>query len=243
MMLSNVSFILNCCNFLGSNPNVERSMPKENEISVKADDTLNINFVAINQMKMSDVIIKIFSKSIENYRTLKIQLFKKESPDKLIYSQRIENFLMSKSKSVNNVMVFFPRISAVDFGINYFIELTTTLSDKSFDFKLPNIEFVANGSQFFEINFTPNPISTESELNINSIVALCLIFAVGFIFFKQDLFLEIVSSFTARLKTETVSVKQNRKFDNKTDNFIDEREIEMLADTINSMKKKQKNGN
>lgn len=219
-------------------------MPKESEIIVKDDDTLNVNFVAISQMKISDVIIKIRSKTMENYKTLKMQLFKKESSDTPVYSQRIENLLMSKSKSVNNVMVFLPRISAADFGKNYFIELTTTLSDKSFDFKLPNIEFVANGSLYFEIDFVPKPISSESELNINSVAALCLIFIVGFIFFKQELFLELVGNFTARLKTETVSVKQTRKSDNKTDNFIDEREIEMLADTINSMKKKKlKKGN
>lgn len=242
-MLQNKFNMINC-NFLGVNPNVDRTMPKENEIIVKTEDTLNVNFVAISQMKISDVIIKIRSKSIENYKTLKMQLFKKESPDTPVYSQRIENLLMSKSKSFNNVMVFLPRISAADFGKSYFIELTTTLSEKSFNFKLPNIEFIANGSQYFEIDFIPKPISSESELNINSFAALCLIFIVGFIFFKQDLFLEIVGNFTARLKTETVSVKQTRKSDNKTDNFIDEREIEILADTINSMKKKkQKKGN
>ncbi|CAO1434626.1 unnamed protein product [Diamesa serratosioi] len=223
---------------LGFNHGVKRTMPQEKEIVVKADDTLNVNFVAISQTKVSDVIIKISSKSIENYKTLKMQLFKKESSDTPVYSQRIENLLMSKSKSVNSVIVFLPRISAAEFEKKYLIELTTTLSDKSYNYKLPNIEFIANGSLYFEIDFLPTPISSESELNINTIAALCLIFTVGFIFFKQDLFLELVSNFTARLKTESVSLKQTRK----SDNFIDEREIEKLADTINSMKKKkQKN--
>lgn len=228
---------------LQTNANVERSIPKERGVEVKATDTENVNFIAINPINLCDVIVKIKSKSNEHYKTLKIQMFKKESPDAPIYSQRIENLMLPKSKEHNdNVMVFLPRINAHDFQKYFFIELTTTLSEKNYNFKLPSIQFQANTtSHYFVVEFDPILKQPETELNKNSLVALLLIFLVGFVFLKHELVFETATNLWAKFNSvDSVASRQPvKKSEGRGENFIDEKEINQLAQFIEERKKKK----
>jgi hypothetical protein len=224
---------------------VERSIPVDRSVAVKVADTENVNFIAINPVNLCDVIVKVKSKTNDHYKTLKIQMFKKDSPDTPFYSQRIENLMMPKSKQNDNVMVFMPRINAADFGKMFFIEFTTTLSERNFNFKLPSIQFTANvTSQYFEVDFDPVLKQPETELNKNSLVALLLIFLVGFVFLKQELVFEMAVNLWTRFNSEVNAGKQvTKKSENRGDNFIDEKEINKLAEFIEDRKKKKSKKN
>lgn len=218
---------------------VDRSLPKEKLVDVKEEDFNGLNFVGISPVNFCDVIAKIRAKSFEHYKSLKIHLYKKGS-DTPEYSQRVELLMLPKSKFNSDVMVFFPRIP-LDNKV-YYIELTTTLSDKNYKYNMPSIQFVSNSSSFYaEIQFDPVLRAPESELNSNSLAALFLIFLVGFVFFKQELVFDMVGQLISQLnnKFNGVVTKQNKRTDNKSDNFIDEREIDRLAQDINAIKKKK----
>lgn len=226
---------------LQKNANVDRSIPSERSVAVKVADTENVNFIAINPINLCDVIVKVKSKNNDHYKTLKIQMYRKDSHDTPFYSQRIENLMMPKSKQNDNIMVFMPRINANDFGKVFYIELTTTLSDKNYNFKLPSIQFIANtSSHYFEVEFDPVLKQPDTELNKNSLVALMLIFIVGFVFLKQEFVFEMVSNLWAKFSSEVSASKQpTKKSDNKGGNFIDEKEINKLAEYIEDRKKKK----
>lgn len=226
---------------LGQNDNVDRSMPSERPIHVETADALNVNFIAVIPIRICDVIVKIKSKNNDHYKSLKIQMFRKDSPDTPFYTQRIENLMLPKSKSISDVMVFMPRIGANDFQKNFFIELTTTLSDKNYKLKLDTIHFTANMSrQYFELEFNPILRQPESELNKNSLAALFLIFIVGFVFFKQELVIEVAKNLMARLNSEMTSSKQTtKKSEGRADHFVDEKEMDQLAEFIEEKKKKK----
>lgn len=225
---------------LQKNANVDRSIPVDRSVKVQTTDTENVNFIAINPLLLCDVTIKVISKSNDHYKTLKVQMFKKEAPDTPVYTQRIENFLMPKVKSHDNVLFHLPRINANDFQKTFFIEFTTTLSEKNYNFKLPSIQFVANTtSLYFEVVFDPILKQPETELNKNSLVALLLIFLVGFVFLKHELVFETVSNLWIKYSSEVAGKQPTKKTEGRVDNFIDEREINQLAEFIEDRKKKK----
>lgn len=228
---------------LQKNSNVDRSLPSERQIRVETIDTQNVNFIAINPINICDVIVKIRSKTNDHYKTLKLQMYKRESPDTPIYSQRIENLMMAKSKHNDDIMVFLPRINANDYQKIYFIELTTTLSDKNYIFKLPTLQFTANTSNvYFEVDFNPILKQPETELNKNSLVALVLIFLVAFVFLKQELVFEIVRNLISHFNSET-GKPTVKKTEAKGDHLIDEKEINELTQFIEEKKKKKSRKN
>lgn len=223
---------------LQKNSNVDRSIPAERTVQVKTTDTENVNLIAINPINICDVIVKVKSNTNEHYKTLKIQMFKKDSPDTPIYSQRIENLMMPKS--TENILVHLPRIQTNDYNKVFFIEVTTTLSEKNYNFKLSSIQFAANTSSlYFIVEFEPILKQPESELNKNSLVALLLIFVVGFVFLKHELVFEAVSNLLTRINSDVASRQPVKKTDGKVDNFIDEKEINQLTQFIEEGKKKK----
>lgn len=229
---------------LQKNANVDRSIPAERSVEVKATDTENVNLIAINPINICDVIVKVKSKTNDYYKTLKIQMYKKDSPDTPIYSQRIENLMMPKSKENENILVHLPRIQANDYNKFFFIEVTTTLSEKNYNFKLPSIQFSANTSSlYYIVEFDPILKQPESELNKNSLVALLLIFIVGFVFLKHELVFEAVSNLLTRINSDVASRQPVKKTEGKVDNFIDEKEINQLTQFIEEGKKKKSKKN
>lgn len=229
---------------LQKNTNVDRSIPAERIVQVKTTDTENVNLIAINPINICDVIVKVKSKTNDYYKTLKIQMYKKDSPDSPVYSQRIENLMMPKSKENENILVHLPRIQANDFNKVFFIEVTTTLSEKNYNFKLPTIQFAANTSSlYFVVEFDPVLKQPESELNKNSLVALLLIFIVGFVFLKHELVFETVSNLLTRINSDVASRQPVKKTEGKVDNFIDEKEINQLTQFIEEGKKKKSKKN
>jgi hypothetical protein len=221
------------------NVNVDRTIPKERFVQLEAKDVTDVNFIAINPVNVCDPIAKIRAKNYEHYRTLKIQLYKKGS-DTPLYSQRVENLMMPKSKLNSDVMVFFPRLP-LDHR-TYYIELSTTLNEKSYKYELQNVQFQANSASFYaEFDFNP-VLKHADELNQNSLAALILIFLVGFVFFKQELVFEMLilawNKFNNKLQ-ESVA-KPAKKAESKSDNFVNLNEINKLATEINSIKKTKK---
>lgn len=218
--------------------NVDRSIPTNKQIEVGQSDVNDLNFIAMSPLAYVDVNAKIKASENDYYKTLKIALYRRDS-DTPIHSQRVESPLQPKSSINPGIMVFFPRIP-FDYKY-YYIELTSSLSDKSYKYTLPNIEFVANKSNyFFEIEFKPEIITANDEINSNSIPALFVIAVVAFVFFKQQLALELLEKFWDKIQNlvKNASTK-SAKNDVRYDQPLDEKEIEQLAKDINSIKRKK----
>lgn len=219
---------------------VDRTIPQHQRVTVQEQDIKDVNFIAISPLAFVDVTARIMTTNNEHYKTLRIQLYKKGSADSPIYSQRVESPINVKSRVNPGIMVFFPRIPYD--GKTYFVELTTTLSDKNFKYTLPIQSFVSNRSSIFvELNFAPEVRSTENELNQNSISALLLIGLIAIAFFKQEIAFELFNFLWNRfLATVETILNKNVKTKKETRNDVvfDENEIDKLAQSINATKKK-----
>ncbi|XP_062553237.1 BOS complex subunit NOMO1 [Armigeres subalbatus] len=223
----------------GPSSNVDRSIPTEKIINIAKGDVRDVNMIAISPISFVDVTIRVLASENDYYKSLKVFLYKKGS-DSPVHSQRVESPLNPKSKINPGIMVFFPRIPFD--GKSYYIELTSTLSEKNYKFSLPMVEFTANRSTFFsELHFEPELRTAESDLNQNSLSAIVLILLVGFVFFKQDLALELLGLAWNKLGSAvgdliTKSKPKEPKYEPAT---FDEREIDKLASSINAIKKKK----
>lgn len=220
---------------------VDRTIPGEYKVTVNKDDVHNIDIVAISPISYVDVIARINAASNDHYKTLRVQLYKKDAgpTDNPIYSQRVESPLNVKSRVNPGIMVFFPRIPFD--GKTYAVELTTTLSDKNYKYTLPLRTFQANRSTvYLELDFTPEIRLNEGDINQNSISALILLALVIIAFFKQDLAADLLSLVWARVSTLATTTIQNaqKKKDSRHDVAYNESEIEKLAQSINATKKK-----
>lgn len=220
---------------------VDRTVPTVHTITVANSDTRNVNIIALNPLSHTDVVARVTASNIDYYKSLSVQMFKKGQSDSPIYSYRVEAPLSSKANADAGAMIFFPRIPFD--GRTYVVELTTTLSDKSFVYVLPSEQFEANHSTIYiDLNFTPEIHFNENELSENSFSAIILLALIVIAFFKQDLAVEFVTfawdkinSLVQRTINQTSSPKRK---DNRFDAAYNENEIEKLAQSINATKKK-----
>ncbi|XP_055379497.1 BOS complex subunit NOMO1 [Condylostylus longicornis] len=225
-----------------ANKIVERSIPESRTVKIGSFDSHDINLIAISPINFVDVTARIMASSNDLYKSLRIQLYRKGNADNPIYSQKVESPINVKARFNPGIMVFFPRIP-LD-GKTYFVELKTTLSERIYKFTLPSEQFIANKSSIYvELNFEPEIRTTEGDLNQNSISALLLVGLVAIAFFKQDLAMDLLNFVWVRINNlvqDLLQKSNNKKKETKsTDNTINYKEIEQIAEGINSIKKKK----
>lgn len=221
------------------NSNVDRTVPAVHAIQIEKYDVKDVNFVAFSPIAFVDVIARVYASSNDYYKSLRIKLYKKGNSDSPIYSQRVESPLNPKSRINPGIMVFFPRIPFD--GNTYFVELTTSLSDKHFKYNLPVESFLSNRSSvFIEMDFSPEIRTTENDLGQNSLSALLLVGLIAIVFFKQDLAMELVNFVWIRLSgVIDNALSKSKKKESRNDGNIDVNEIEKLAQSINANTKKK----
>ncbi|XP_050092182.1 nodal modulator 1 [Anopheles aquasalis] len=224
----------------GPTATVDRSIPRERVVDIGKADTRDVNLIAISPLAFVDVTVRVVASELDYYKALKIALYRKgsESP---VHTQRIESPLNMKSKVNPGIMVFFPRIPFD--GKSYHIELTSTLSDKSYRYNLASVPFVANTSSFYaEMQFAPVMRTGDGDLNQSSLSAIVMIAIIGFVFFKQELAFELLEMAGSKLGTVVSSAMGNRvkakELKNET-GYIDDRDIDALASKIEGGKKKK----
>lgn len=220
---------------------VDRTVPSAHTVTIERGDVHNINIIALNPLSHTDVIARVTASSLDYYKSLSVQMYKKGNPDNPIYSHRVEAPFAAKADPSAGAMIFFPRIPFD--GRTYVVELTTTLSDKSFAYVLPSEEFDANRSTIYvDLNFEPEIHFNEHELNENSFSAIILLGLVVIAFFKQDLAVEFVTFVWTRtnaLAQKTISQASSpKRKDARFDAAYNDTEIEKLAQSINATKKK-----
>ncbi|KMY92670.1 nodal modulator 3 [Drosophila simulans] len=219
---------------------VERSIPAQHTVKVASEDVRDINLVAISPLKIVDITARVTATLNEHYKTLRIVMYRKGNSDSPVFSQRVGTPVNPKARLNPGITVFFPRIP-LD-GKSYVVELQSTLSDKTYTYKLPSTTFVADrGSVFVELEFKPEVRAAEADLNQNSISALVLIALVAIAFFKQDLATSFLSFVWGKLNDVATDLAQRQKSKTQVrkNEPINQREIEQMADQINAIKKKK----
>lgn len=220
-----------------SSSNVDRSIPTEKRVDVGFEDIEGVNFIAMAPINTVDVIVRVLASENDYYRTLKVSLYAKNS-DSAIYTEKVPSPLQPKLKINPGIMLYPPKLPLNH--QQYYFEVTTTLSDKQYKYNLPLIEFTTNQTNFFfEIPFEPQIITGDNEINSNSLPALFLIAVVGFVFFKQELALELLETVWGKVSNLIKDLFDKSKRQEVRHAMIDE-DIDQLANSINMIKNKKK---
>ncbi|KAH8394787.1 hypothetical protein KR222_006026 [Zaprionus bogoriensis] len=219
---------------------VARSIPENHSVTVGNEDVRDINLIAMNPIKIVDITARIMTSHNDFYKSLRIVMYRKGAHDSPVYSQRVASPLNPKASFNPGIMVYFPRIP-LD-GKTYVIELQSTLSEKTYSYKLPSYTFVANRTSVYaRFDFKPEVRTTEADLNQNSIGALVLIALVAIAFFKQDLAVNFLTFVWDKLNdlAADIAQRQKGKTNVRKNEPINQREIEQMADQINAIKKRK----
>lgn len=219
---------------------VDRTIPEKRIVTLRNEELKDINIYAISPINFVDITVRIIATHLNYYKSLKVQLYKKDLSSRPVHTQRIDSPLVTKTHANHGVLVYFPSVP-LD-GATYFVEVTsTTMSEKVFQ-DVPVESFVANQSSIYlEIHYTPKARSVDGEINQQSLYALFFLAIVAMVLLKPDIMLEMLNSIYKKIQMAVMRLNVNNKKENvRNDILFDDNEIEKLAQTINLTKKKAK---
>ncbi|KAJ8672759.1 hypothetical protein QAD02_004019 [Eretmocerus hayati] len=160
-----------------------RAIPSSVAVQAK-QDVYDIKLMALQPVSRTDVSVRVISNIPENYRTLKLKLCLEDSPDSPIHVVKLDNQNSGKFGSAGAI-VHFPSLQAD--GRKYFIQLETSLSKSSHDYKIVPIYFEANSSfKYVELRFDAERKHDHGDSNQITFVPLPLIILVTLAFFNRE---------------------------------------------------------
>ncbi|XP_011500341.1 PREDICTED: nodal modulator 3 [Ceratosolen solmsi marchali] len=166
-----------------SNSRNLRAIPSS--IAVQAtQDIHDIKLMALQPVSRTDVSIRIISNQLENYRTLKVKLCREDIPDSPIHIAKIESQYFGKMNNAG-FLLHFPPLQAD--GKKYFIQLESSLSKLTHEYKIFPVYFEANSSfKFVDLRFDAVRKHEQGDANQITFVPLPLIILVTIAFFHRE---------------------------------------------------------
>lgn len=230
---------------------VEDAIPQQQLVSVHHEDVQDINFIGLIEVTYVDVIVYVAVSSTEWYKTLRLVMYRMGADDSPIYNQRVEGPLNQKTENNDGTLMTLPRIP-LD-RQTYVVELKSSLSDVAFKYELPSEQFVADtGSVYLELIFEPELRSSDPDVTHGSLSALVMVGVVVVVFFKQDFALMVFWMMYDRLHqlVEDMLAKRQQNYNGKSNgngnngnnskaSDLNQKEIEQIAEEINTMKKRK----
>ncbi|OXU24420.1 hypothetical protein TSAR_002763 [Trichomalopsis sarcophagae] len=160
-----------------------RAIPSS--VAVQAtQDVHDIKLMALQPVSRTDVSVRVIANQPENYRTLKIKLCREDSPDSPIHIAKLDSQFSAKMNNAGFIH-HFPPLQAD--GKKYFVQLETTLSKSTHEYKIVPVYFEANSSfKYVELRFEAERKHDHGDANQITFVPLPLIILVTAAFFHRD---------------------------------------------------------
>ncbi|CAC5408303.1 Nodal modulator 2,Nodal modulator 3,Nodal modulator 1 [Mytilus coruscus] len=171
------------------NKHIERSAPKSRNIMIENSDFTGVNIIAFRKMNQMDISGNIVCHD-DYLSTLKIHLYKDDNVDSPIHTVNmgVTSFFFLPSLPINNE--------------KYLIRIESSLSRSSYDYTLPETEFLANQSyKHFTVDFTPQRKSLEQELNQGSFLILPLTLLLAYAIYNYQTLLPFMLRSVNQLQT------------------------------------------
>ncbi|XP_063398265.1 BOS complex subunit NOMO1-like isoform X2 [Mytilus trossulus] len=171
------------------NKHIERSAPKSRNIMIENSDFTGVNIIAFRKMNQMDISGNIVCHD-DYLSTLKIHLYRDDNVDSPIHTVNmgVTSFFFLPSLPINNE--------------KYLIRIESSLSRSSYDYTLPETEFLANQSyKHFTVDFTPQRKSLEQELNQGSFLILPLTLLLAYAIYNYQTLLPFMLRSVQQIQT------------------------------------------
>ncbi|OAD52229.1 Nodal modulator 1 [Eufriesea mexicana] len=168
------------------NTHIQRTSPVSTSVQTSTD-IRGLRLVAFHPISRTDVSVHVVSMQPEHYRTLKVKLCKKDTPDSPIHTSKLEAQQLNKVGSSYNAgfLVHFPPLQAD--GKKYFVQLESSLSPTLHKYRTQPFYFEANSSfKSVKLLFNAERKVDQSDMNQTSMVALPFIILITVAFFNRE---------------------------------------------------------
>ncbi|XP_054268312.1 BOS complex subunit NOMO2-like [Macrosteles quadrilineatus] len=186
------------------NQHIQRATPDGILVKVSKEDVHGLNMIVFRPISRTDVSVYVTTESAEHLRSLKVKMFR---DDTTVHTIRLSSLKPTASFALTSTALVFPPVPAD--GRTYSIQLESTLSPKTHNYKTHPVYFKANSSfQLVRLNFATSPRASDSELSHTSYFALPLVLVVLLIIYHRD---------TAKTLVTKVMESRLTTVDNQTD--------------------------
>lgn len=219
----------------GSRFTIERSAPKVIHIESVTSDILALHLVIFRPLAQMDVLVNVYAKNPDHYKTLRLKIISETSPSNAIYSSRIDTSSITLTSDSNHgVLVHIPPLP-LD-GKTVSVHLESSLNNRL----EPEVEyFVANSSfQYVQLNFLVKSNISEQDIKQTSIWTLILIFTIMLAVYNIDKISQFLKDILGNYVSDLVS--STMKKSTPTDYTVDNVDIDQIVQSINAVKKKPK---
>ncbi|GBN80464.1 Nodal modulator 2 [Araneus ventricosus] len=167
------------------NQHIARSTPKEHLFKVTEGDITGVRLIVFRYYGQLDVSGNVVT-SQEYLSTLKVRLYREDTPDQIIHSMSLgqSSFFYLPSLPVDNKV--------------YILRLESSLSSNSYFLEQPSLTFCANTSFYhFTFHFSPKVKSVEQEVTQGSVLALPVAIITLILVYNYTKFLPLISNISA----------------------------------------------
>ena len=206
------------------NKHIERAAPKSRSLVVENSDFNGVNIIAFRKMNQMDISGDIAC--LDDYlSSLKVHLYRDDNVDSSIHTVNmgVTSFFYLPSLPINNE--------------KYLIRIESSLSRSSFEYILPEMQFLANQSyKHFTFSFEPKRKSLEQELNQGSFLILPLTLLLGYAIYNYQTLLPFLFRTVSNIQT-MLTVNQSDLVNNSANGSG---ETSFYTDQSGTTKKKSK---
>lgn len=222
-------------NLDGSRFTIERSAPKVIRIESVTSDILALQLVIFRPLSQMDVLLKVYAKSPDHYKTLRLKIVSETSPSNVVYTARIDTSSIALTADSNHgVLVHIPPLP-LD-GRTYSVHLESSLNNRL----EPEAQyFIANSSfQYVELNFIVTTNTSEQDIKQTSVWTLIFIFTIMLAVYNIDKISQFLKDSFGSYVSDLVN--STMKKSTPTDYTVDNVDIDQIVQSINAVKKKPK---
>lgn len=184
-------------------------------------DVLGVNIIVFRPISRTDISIYVTADNSEYLRSLRVKMSR---DDTTVHSVRLSSLKPTASFALNSAALVFPPVPAD--GRMYSVQLESTLSQKTHQYRTHPVYFKANASfQLVKLNFSPTSQSSDGELSHTSYLALPLFVIALLAIYHRD----TVSRIFASLPQYINRPAENSSFSDSSDG--------LTVEQINTKKK------
>lgn len=202
------------------------------------DDVFDLKFVVIRKITTADILLKVYAKDIEHYKTLRLKVVRELPTPHLVHLTKLDmsNYRFTKDYNYGVLVSLLP-IPAD--GKTYSIQLESSISQKS-ALRSQVQSFVSNSTfKYFELDFVVKENQTEQHMKQTSVWTLVFIFSFILLVYNADKVYAFVGPQFAKLDVNQVVSKLKPK-SVPVEQPMSTTDIDQIVQSINAVKRKPK---
>lgn len=201
-------------------------------------DVFDVNFIVFRSIPSTDIMLKIYAEDIDQYKTLRIKVYREWTPSVLIHNIVLDTSHFKLSKDNNHgVLVQIPSMPSDE--KTYSVQLESSLSYSNTP--KHQIQYFNSNSSFkyFELAFLPKVVTSEQQVQQTPIWAIVLILSVIFVVYNTEVIYNMLGEQLNKVNFNLMLPKLMQKA--TTLNYpVHPNNVDEIVLSINSVKRKTK---